>query len=72
MPLAEKPQLPRSFREDPENPQIIGIILIDEPVGVYYGGTIAAPVMSEIYDMVLPYLFPEDRAVETETDEEMS
>lgn len=55
-----------------ENPQIIGIILIDEPVGVYYGGTIAAPVMSEIYDMVLPYLFPEDRAVETETDEEMS
>ena len=40
-----------------ENPQIIGIILIDEPVGVYYGGTIAAPVMSEIYDMVLPYLF---------------
>ncbi len=55
-----------------ENPQIIGIILIDEPVGVYYGGTIAAPVMGEIYDMVLPYLFPEDRAVETETGEEIS
>lgn len=55
-----------------ENPQIIGIILIDEPVGVYYGGTIAAPVMGEIYDMVLPYLFPEDRAVETETGEKIS
>jgi len=41
-----------------ENPQIIGIVLIDEPTGTYYGGTIAAPVMSEIYQMVLPYLFP--------------
>lgn len=44
-----------------EDPKIIGIILIDEPVGTYYGGTIAAPVMSEIYEMVLPYLFPEDK-----------
>lgn len=41
-----------------ENSQIIGIVLIDEPTGTYYGGTIAAPVMSEIYQMVLPYLFP--------------
>ena len=39
-----------------DNPQIIGIILIDEPVGTYYGGTIAAPVMSEIYSNILPYL----------------
>jgi len=39
-----------------DNPQIIGIILIDEPVGVYYGGTIAAPVMSEIYSNILPYM----------------
>lgn len=38
------------------NPQIIGLIMIDEPVGTYYGGTIAAPVMKEIYDNVLPYL----------------
>lgn len=38
------------------NPQIIGIILIDEPVGVYYGGTIAAPVMSEMFSNILPYL----------------
>ena len=49
-----------------ENPQIIVIILIDEPVGTYYGGTIAAPVMSEIYQMVLPYLFPEDKQEETQ------
>lgn len=39
-----------------DNPQVIGIILIDEPVGIYYGGTIAAPVMSEIYSNILPYM----------------
>ncbi|SHO49957.1 penicillin-binding transpeptidase domain-containing protein [Anaerocolumna xylanovorans] len=39
-----------------DNPQIIGIILIDEPVGIYYGGTIAAPVVAEVYEDVLPYL----------------
>ncbi len=39
-----------------DNPQIIGIILIDEPVGIYYGGTIAAPVMSEMFSNILPYL----------------
>ena len=39
-----------------DNPQIIGIILIDEPVGIYYGGTIAAPVMSEIFSNILPYM----------------
>ena len=44
-----------------EDPQIIGILLIDEPVETYYGGTIAAPAMAEIYEMVLPYLFPEER-----------
>lgn len=38
------------------NPQIMGLILIDEPKGIYYGGTIAAPVMSEIFMNVLPYL----------------
>ena len=39
-----------------DNPQIIGLILIDEPVGVYYGGTIAAPVMAEMYANILPYM----------------
>lgn len=38
------------------DPQVVGIILIDEPAGTYYGGTIAAPVMKEIYENVLPYL----------------
>lgn len=39
-----------------ENPQVMAIILIDEPVGIYYGGTIAAPVIAEVFDNVLPYL----------------
>lgn len=39
-----------------DNPQIIGIVLIDEPEGIYYGGTIAAPVMAEVYEDALPYL----------------
>ena len=38
-----------------DDPEIIGIVLIDEPTGAYYGGTIAAPVMREIFENVLPY-----------------
>jgi len=54
------------------NPQIIGIIMIDEPVGTYYGGTIAAPVMAEIYENILPYLgieadYSEEKIKETMT-----
>ena len=39
-----------------DDPQIIAICIIDEPVGVYYGGTIAAPVISDLYENILPYL----------------
>ncbi len=39
-----------------ENPQVIALVLIDEPEGIYYGGTIAAPVIGEVFDQVLPYL----------------
>lgn len=39
-----------------DNPQVLTIILIDEPQGVYYGGTIVGPVMKELYTNVLPYL----------------
>lgn len=38
-----------------DDPEIIGIVLIDEPTGAYYGGTVAAPVMREIFENVLPY-----------------
>ena len=50
------------------NPQVLTLILIDEPEGVYYGGTIAAPVVGEIYSNILPYLGIERQ--ETESDEE--
>ena len=38
------------------DPKIIGMVIIYNPQGVYYGGTIAAPVLRDIYDNVLPYL----------------
>lgn len=38
------------------DPKVIGICIIDEPVGTYYGGTIAAPVIREIYEEALPKL----------------
>lgn len=39
-----------------EDPQVIGLIVIYNPQGVYYGGTVAAPVMKEIFENALPYL----------------
>ena len=39
-----------------DDPQVIALITIDEPEGIYYGGTIAAPVIAEIFDNILPYL----------------
>lgn len=39
-----------------DNPIILAIVLIDEPEGIYYGGQIAAPVISELLDDALPYL----------------
>ena len=39
-----------------ENPQVLGIVVIYDPQGVYYGGTIAAPVMKDIYENILPYM----------------
>ncbi|MBR4014867.1 MAG: PASTA domain-containing protein, partial [Anaerotignum sp.] len=39
-----------------ENPQVMALVLIDEPQGVYYGGTVAGPVMQELLKNILPYL----------------
>ncbi|MDD5934372.1 MAG: penicillin-binding transpeptidase domain-containing protein [Clostridiales bacterium] len=38
------------------DPQVIAIVIIDEPKGIYYGGTIAAPVISSLFDNILPYM----------------
>lgn len=39
-----------------DDPQVIAMCLIDEPEGTYYGGTIAAPVIKELFENILPYL----------------
>ncbi|CRZ34649.1 stage V sporulation protein D (sporulation-specific penicillin-binding protein) [Herbinix hemicellulosilytica] len=52
-----------------DDPQVIAIVLIDEPVGIYYGGTIAAPVIAELFDNILPYLGIEERYTEEEQKE---
>lgn len=38
------------------DPQVMVLVMIDEPEGIYYGGTIAAPVAGEIFENILPYL----------------
>lgn len=53
-----------------ENPQVLGMVLIHNPQGVYYGGTIAAPVLKSIYDNVLPYLGIEKTGTIPENTEE--
>ena len=39
-----------------ENPEVIAMVIIDEPQGLYYGGTIAAPVIGDLFEVILPYL----------------
>ena len=39
-----------------DDPQIMAFVMIDEPMGIYYGGTIAAPVVQEVFFNILPYL----------------
>ena len=62
---ATSEKLPRSLKKyissflgftPADDPQVIALITIDEPVGIYYGGTIAAPVIADIFQNILPYL----------------
>lgn len=39
-----------------DDPQVLVLVIIRNPSGVYYGGTIAAPVAKEIFENILPYL----------------
>lgn len=54
------------------DPQVIGMVVINNPQGVYYGGTIAAPVMKDIFANILPYLGVANDAPETEAQTEIS
>ena len=62
---ATSEKLPRSLKKyissflgfaPADDPQVNALITIDEPVGIYYGGTIAAPVVADIFSNILPYL----------------
>ena len=44
-----------------DDPQVIARITIDEPEGIYYGGTIAAPVIRDLFEVILPYMGVEKR-----------
>ena len=68
---ATSEKLPRSLKRyissflgfaPADDPQVIALITIDEPQGVYYGGTIAAPVIADIFKNILPYLGIEQSA----------
>ena len=39
-----------------ENPEVLAMCIIHNPQGIYYGGTIAAPVVQDIFENILPYL----------------
>lgn len=39
-----------------ENPKVIALVRIDEPQGLYYGGTVAAPAIAVLFENILPYL----------------
>ena len=52
-----------------DDPEVIALITIDEPQGIYYGGTIAAPVVSNILDNILPYLGIEKEELPEESSE---
>ncbi len=49
-----------------DDPQVLGLCMINNPQGVYYGGTIAAPVIREIFENILPYLGIEKERTEEE------
>lgn len=54
-----------------EDPKILTVVIINNPQGVYYGGTIAAPVAKEIFENIFPYLgipYDEQAAKEAETE----
>lgn len=53
-----------------EKPAVLGLCIIHNPQGIYYGGTIAAPVIRDIFDNVLPYLgILPDKNADTTTEE---
>ncbi len=56
-----------------DDPRIITLVVIQAPKGVYYGGTIAAPVVRKLYENILPYLdTPKTETVSSDAEEKSS
>lgn len=53
-----------------DDPQVLALLIINNPQGIYYGGTIAAPVVKEIFSNILPYLGIEKEAVPEKEEQE--
>ena len=62
---ATSEKLPRSLKKyissflgfaPADDPRVMALITIDEPQGIYYGGTIAAPVIGELFKNIFPYM----------------
>lgn len=51
-----------------DDPQVLALIIINNPQGVYYGGTIAAPVCRDLFSNILPYLGIEQAPVTEDTE----
>lgn len=75
---ATSEKLPRSLKKyissfvgfaPADDPQVIALITIDEPQGIYYGGTIAAPVIADIFKNILPYLGIKEESVLRESNQ---
>jgi stage V sporulation protein D (sporulation-specific penicillin-binding protein) len=52
-----------------DNPKVIALVLVDEPKGIYYGGTVAAPVIKELYENILPYMGINPKYVQRDFDD---
>jgi len=74
---ATSQKLPRSARKyiasyigfaPADDPQVIAIAIVDEPQGTYYGGSVAAPLIRELYENILPYLGIEKEIIDTPDD----
>ena len=48
------------------DPQVMALLLVDEPEGIYYGGTVCAPIVREYFENILPYLGIEPNYTEEE------
>ena len=50
-----------------DDPQVIALAIVNNPQGVYYGGQVAAPIIRQLYENILPYLGIEEAVQDSET-----